>query len=206
MDPMTLAERLIREHKVAVIPGTAFGHDATAATSASPTARCRRTRWPRGSAAWSAACGAFSLEACGGDSRLESPRMAAPPLGESSFSLIRRAKTGDAGALDALVGRYLKPLRRWARGRLPAWARDGMDTEDLVQESVVNSLKHLESFDPRRALAELGDDERALVVARVELGYSYEQIAVALDKPSADAARMAVGRALVKLAERMRLG
>ena len=190
--------------------------------------------------------------------------MAAPPLGESSFSLIRRAKTGDAGALDALAGRYLKPLRRWARGRLPAWARDGMDTEDLVQDSVVNSLKHLESFDPRRqgalqaylrqaivnrirdevrrvqrrpeqaaldsgimdagaspldeaigadvqaryerALAELGDDERALVVARVELGYSYEQVAVALDKPSADAARMAVGRALVKLADRMRLG
>ena len=25
MDPMTLAERLIREYKVAVIPGTAFG-------------------------------------------------------------------------------------------------------------------------------------------------------------------------------------
>jgi RNA polymerase sigma factor (sigma-70 family) len=185
------------------------------------------------------------------------------PSGESSFSLIRRAKAGDPGALDALVGRYLAPLRRWARGRLPSRARNGMDTEDLVQESVVNSLKHLESFDPRRqgalqaylrqaimnrirdevrrvqrrparaeldstitdeapspldeaigadlqeryerALATLSDDERALVVARVELGYSYEQIAVALEKPSADAARMAIGRLLVRLADAMRI-
>src|SRR5438105_3422588 len=71
-------------------------------------------------------------------------------LGESSFSLIRRAKAGDRSALDELAGRYLKPLRRWARGRLPASARDGIDTEDIVQDSVVNSLKHLDAFDPRR--------------------------------------------------------
>lgn len=79
--------------------------------------------------------------------------------GESSFSLIRRAKAGDA------------------------------DVQALY----------------KRALAALADDERALVVARVELGYSYEQIAVALEKPSADAARMAVGRAVVRPAEGMQL-
>ena len=51
MPPLALAERLIREHKVAVIPGTAFGMRA-AAISAWRTARCRRPRWRKASAGW----------------------------------------------------------------------------------------------------------------------------------------------------------
>jgi RNA polymerase sigma-70 factor (ECF subfamily) len=53
------------------------------------------------------------------------------------------------------------------------------------------------------ALAKLTDAERELIVARVELGLTYPEVAAALDRPSADAARMAVGRALVRLAEEM---
>jgi RNA polymerase sigma-70 factor (ECF subfamily) len=52
-------------------------------------------------------------------------------------------------------------------------------------------------------LARLPDETRAAVVARVELGLSYAEIAGILDKPSANAARMAVARALVQLAREM---
>ena len=53
------------------------------------------------------------------------------------------------------------------------------------------------------ALARLRPAERELVIARVELGQSYQQIAAAHAKASVDAARMAVSRALLRLAEEM---
>jgi RNA polymerase sigma factor (sigma-70 family) len=56
------------------------------------------------------------------------------------------------------------------------------------------------------ALARLRPDEREAVVARIELGQSYEEVAEALGKPSADAARMAVSRALLRLAREMNRG
>ena len=54
-----------------------------------------------------------------------------------------------------------------------------------------------------KALASLSASDREAIVARVELGGTYDEVAVALGKSSADAARMAVGRALVRLAEEM---
>ena len=53
------------------------------------------------------------------------------------------------------------------------------------------------------ALQRLTDEERELIVARIELGLTYAELASALGRPSPDAARMAVGRALVRLAEEM---
>jgi RNA polymerase sigma-70 factor (ECF subfamily) len=50
----------------------------------------------------------------------------------------------------------------------------------------------------------LTEGERQAVVLRVELGLSYEEIAGQLEKPSADAARMAVTRAIARLAAEMR--
>ena len=180
---------------------------------------------------------------------------------ESSFELLQRVKTGDAEALDRLLRRYMPALRRWASGRLPRWARDLSDTQDLVQDTVVQALKHLHAFQPQRegalqaylrqaivnrihdelrrahrrpaaveldedvpsalasplaeaigqemldryeaALLELGEEDREAIIMRVELGQSYEEVAAALGKPSQDAARMAVRRALVRLAVRM---
>lgn len=55
----------------------------------------------------------------------------------------------------------------------------------------------------RAGLARLRADERELVVARVELGYSYEQIAYATGRASANAVRVAVRRALLRLAQEM---
>lgn len=53
------------------------------------------------------------------------------------------------------------------------------------------------------ALARLEDDDRELVIGRVELGLSYPEIAVSTGRASANAARMAVVRALVRLTEAM---
>jgi DNA-directed RNA polymerase specialized sigma24 family protein len=53
------------------------------------------------------------------------------------------------------------------------------------------------------ALARLRPEERQLIQARVEMQQSYQQIATAHGKSTADAARMAVSRALVRLAEEM---
>jgi RNA polymerase sigma-70 factor (ECF subfamily) len=187
-----------------------------------------------------------------------------PLEAETTFRLLERVHAGDPAALDALFGRYLKPLQRWASGRLPRWAREAADTHDLVQDTLLNTFKKINGFEPRRegafqaylrravmnrirdqlrkvagqpAPAALGEDceatgaspldqaigtetleryERALhrleaedreaIVARVELGQSYQDLAVAFSKRSPDAARMMVTRALVRLAEEMNRG
>ena len=51
------------------------------------------------------------------------------------------------------------------------------------------------------ALGRLRPEDCEAVVTRVEFGLSFQEVARALGKPSADAARMAVVRALVRLAE-----
>jgi RNA polymerase sigma-70 factor (ECF subfamily) len=183
---------------------------------------------------------------------------------ESTFHLIERARAGDEQALERLFARHLKPLQRWASGRLPKWARDLADTDDLVQDTLLKTFKRIEGFEPRRvgalqaylrnavlnrlrdelrrkgrapaatnvddidveaaespledaigreavetyeqALQQLKPEEREAIISRVELGYSYEELAVALNKPTADAARKTAQRALVRLAEEMKRG
>jgi RNA polymerase sigma-70 factor (ECF subfamily) len=180
---------------------------------------------------------------------------------ESTLSLLERARAGDQEALNDLFARYVSPLRRWAAGRLPRWARDLSDTPDLVQETLLNAFRNIEGFEPRgegalqsylrravmnrirdelrraqhrpestaldpelsdeaaspleaaigaeaveryeAALDRLREDERDMITARVELGLTYSEIAAAAGKPSANAARMAVARALMRLAEEM---
>ncbi len=183
---------------------------------------------------------------------------------ESTLRLLDRARLGDKTALDQLFGRFLRPLQRWAKGRLPAYARDLADTDDLVQDTLVQTFRRIDSFEPRgvgafqaylreavlnrirdeirrkrrrpergeldereadraaspveqaigreavdryeRALTRLRPDEREAIIARVEMGYSYEELAEALRKPSPDAARKAAKRALVRLAVEMERG
>lgn len=179
-----------------------------------------------------------------------------------TIRLLERARSGDHEALDALFARYLLPLRRWARGRLPRHARDMADTQDLVQETLLQTFRNIEGFQAsregalqaylrqalmnrirdelrryarrgpssvldsqepdaaaspleeaigqeaaeryERALARLRPEEREAVIARVELGLSFEETAAALGKPSPDAARKAVQRAIVRLAAEMK--
>ena len=53
------------------------------------------------------------------------------------------------------------------------------------------------------ALQQLKEADREAIIARIELQQSYEEIAIALGKPNANAARMAVTRALTRLVEAM---
>jgi RNA polymerase sigma-70 factor (ECF subfamily) len=53
------------------------------------------------------------------------------------------------------------------------------------------------------ALERLDQDDRELIVARLELGLTYQELASATGRPSADAARMAVTRAVARLIEGM---
>lgn len=53
------------------------------------------------------------------------------------------------------------------------------------------------------ALATLPEEQQQAVILRVEFGYTHAQIAEALGKPSMDAARVMVARALAELARRI---
>ena len=68
---------------------------------------------------------------------------------ESSFDLIQRAQGGDDDALNSLLERYLPRLRRWASGRLPAYARDLGDTNDLIQEAAIGTFRNFPRFQQR---------------------------------------------------------
>src|SRR5688572_32018122 len=92
------------------------------------------------------------------NSALEQKRTMAPadknPLSETgaltgTLELLEQYRRGDARARDLLVERSLPQLRRWARGRLPQWARSLADTQDLVQDAVMRALPKLESFEAR---------------------------------------------------------
>jgi RNA polymerase sigma-70 factor (ECF subfamily) len=180
----------------------------------------------------------------------------------STIELLDRYKRGDQDAVNLLVERSLPPLKRWARGRLPDWARSLAETQDLVQDAVIRAIPHLKHFEARHpgalqaylrqaianhirdeirkvnsrppigatlpeskvdpgpspleraigrerldrydaALAKLRPVEREAIVARLELQQSYEEVALALGKPSADAARMVVARAVKNLIKAM---
>jgi RNA polymerase sigma-70 factor (ECF subfamily) len=72
---------------------------------------------------------------------------------ETTLALLARARSGDQAALEAIAARLLPRLRRWAAGRLPAWARDLSETEDLVQETVTTVLGRLNEFEVRHEAA-----------------------------------------------------
>ena len=54
--------------------------------------------------------------------------------------LLEKMQQGEAAAQDELLRRYWPRLERWARGKLPAVARDLFDTGDLVQETMIGVL------------------------------------------------------------------
>jgi RNA polymerase sigma-70 factor (ECF subfamily) len=74
----------------------------------------------------------------------------AAALTESTITLLQRIRSGDLDARENLMRRYLPLLRRWAHGRLPVYARELDDTDDLVQITLLRSLKHLDQFEAER--------------------------------------------------------
>lgn len=82
---------------------------------------------------------------------------------ESTADLLLRVRQGESAARERLVARYLPILRRWAHGRLPPYARDLAETDDLVQITLVRALDHIEKFEPRHEGAFLAYLRRILL-------------------------------------------
>jgi RNA polymerase sigma-70 factor, ECF subfamily len=96
-----------------------------------------------------------------------------------------------------VIDLYKRGRRRPAREEIPEHAAAGGISP---QEAAIGT----EAFERyERALASLKKEERQAIVLRFELGLGYGEIATQLGKPSADAARMAVTRAIVRLADKM---
>lgn len=183
-------------------------------------------------------------------------------LSDSTVEVLERAQRGDEVAARILIERALPPVRRWARGKLPHYARSGADTEDVVQDAFLGTLRGLKRFqhrtvgglqaylrravvnrirdlirgskrrgpeasvdaEPRdwmpspleaaimreqldrflEALRRLRPADRQVIVWRIELGYSAEEIATRLGKSKA-AAGMTVTRAMSRLAKELHL-
>ena len=181
---------------------------------------------------------------------------------ESSLDLLKRLQTGDASALERLIERYRPRMMRWASGRLPAYARDLAETQDLVQDSLVRAFRKIGMIEVRdegalqaylrqvllnairmevrrvrrkpagtpidagmtaddatplecaigsqtleryeRALQGLRAEDRELVIAHVEFGFSHRELAQAFNKPTPNAARMALQRAMLRVAVAMK--
>lgn len=186
------------------------------------------------------------------------PAKPEPLATESTLDLLGRAQRGDGPALTTLVERFRPRLQRWSTGRIPVRARGVLETDDLVQEVLVRTVRRLDLFEPRSrgefhsylrralqnrirdelrrvehrpgtaplfgqevdagpspleqaigreqsaryeaALARLKPEDREAIIAKMELQCSYTELAEVLGKPSADAARMSVSRALLRLA------
>jgi RNA polymerase sigma-70 factor (ECF subfamily) len=194
------------------------------------------------------------------------PRIEGPSLlsDEPTIELVLSARNGDRAALEALLERCVPPLKRWAHGRLPARARGGLDTGDLVQDAAMHVLARLDKFEPRhvgamqaylrmsvinrirdeirkvgrrpeaveltteppsditsplelvireegyeryrRALDKLRPRDREMIVARVEVQWTVQEIAHRFGMASVDAARVAVSRSLKRLTAQLNLG
>lgn len=177
---------------------------------------------------------------------------------DSSIDLLGRAREGDSIAARALLERTVGPLKQWARGRLPSYARASANTDDVVQDVVVRALTHLDRFEHRtvgglqaylresvrnrirdeirvvsrrgvpaelpeslvddsyspleqailqerserylEGLRTLKPEDRLAIIFRLEHRHSFAEIAERLGKSTPDAARMAVSRAVKRLA------
>lgn len=82
---------------------------------------------------------------------------------EKTVHLLELIRQGDSSARERLIGRYVPILTRWARGRLPGHARDLAETADLVQDTLIATLGHLNEFEVRHEGAFLAYLRRALL-------------------------------------------
>jgi RNA polymerase sigma factor (sigma-70 family) len=82
------------------------------------------------------------------------------------------------------------------------------ELDDEQQDGAPSPLDHAVAAelldDYQAALDALQPEDRDLIVSRVEVGLTYEEIAETMEKPNANAARSAVVRALERLGRSMR--
>jgi len=113
------------------------------------------------------------------------------------------------GALKAYLRQALmNRIRNEIRRSHSQPERSELDTgiEDRSPSPIAQAIGGEAREQYESALQRLSAAEREAIIARVELGLSYQDMATYLSKPSPDAARMAVTRALVRLTEEMTRG
>jgi RNA polymerase sigma-70 factor (ECF subfamily) len=86
-------------------------------------------------------------------------------------------------------------------GRVEVALSSTLDCLDPASSPLDRALAGEKAGRYHAGLARLEAGERELIVGRIELGLSYQQLALATDRPSPDAARVAVRRALLRLGE-----
>jgi RNA polymerase sigma-70 factor (ECF subfamily) len=170
--------------------------------------------------------------------------------------LINSFNKGYKSSCDKLFNLYQPALLKWAHGRIPAQARGFMDTQDMVQDTMMLAFKSIKKIKAQRpgaffsylrtvfinqikqelrrnkpfqlsitqfsndqkltyekdlntiidydkALNKVSFDEKEAIILRLEFGFKYDEIAQITEKPSANAMRMYITRALLKLASHM---
>ncbi len=170
--------------------------------------------------------------------------------------LLNKYKQGDDSSFDELFAIFQPALIRWAHGRIPKQAKNFMDTEDMVQDTMLLAFKNIKNIKANRpgafftylrtifinqikqelrknkpfqlsitqsshehqlayendlntligydeALSRLADEESEAIILRMEFGFSYQEIADLMKRPSANATRMYISRTLVKMAKSM---
>jgi RNA polymerase sigma-70 factor (ECF subfamily) len=109
---------------------------------------------------------------------------------------------------QALLNQIRQEIRR-AGARLPASEVDLTDADQVEAPgpSPLEAALGAEAIERyERALERLRAEDREAIVARIELGLSHKEVAEALGKSSANAARMAVERAVSRLLKEMEKG
>ena len=105
--------------------------------------------------------------------------------------------------LRAVDHRVQNEMRRVGRRD----TRGGLEADTLAAAGEASQLEQLIDGEAwaryLRALRRLTPRERRLIVGRAELGYSFKQLALIDDRASAEAARKALRRALVRLSAEM---
>jgi RNA polymerase sigma factor (sigma-70 family) len=106
------------------------------------------------------------------------------------------------GYIRTALKNRIRDAARWQKRR---GSRDVLDSEMKADEAspldVAIGQETLDRYD--RALEQLRPEDRDLIIARIEMGLSNEEMRVMFEKPSAAAVHMALSRALIKLAEEM---
>jgi RNA polymerase sigma-70 factor (ECF subfamily) len=125
-----------------------------------------------------------------------------------TFQRLDKFENRGKGALQAylrqaVTNRIHDELRRVARRPVMELDESAANISDRGASPLDAALDAERDRKYKAALATLSDEERLLVVARVELGYNYEQLALVSNRSTSEAARLAVRRAVLKVAERM---
>jgi RNA polymerase sigma-70 factor (ECF subfamily) len=123
-----------------------------------------------------------------------------------AFRRLNQFKVRGDGALQAylrqaLMNRLRNELRRVSRKPIPGVLESGVADSAMSPLEATLQKEKLDRYSA--ALDRLTLEEREAVIGRIEFGLTYQELAEFLGKPSADAARMAVSRALVRLAGEM---